>query len=534
MYSGAAKIVFKTVDISELVPTVSTSVGAIVVPSRQGNADEPILITNKAQFITEYGQPIPGDYGHYSALGFLENGNRLYCMRAHKDAKYGGAFITKAGSATANAGIAAGASDPDAYSFGADQLLVFFGKNPGVWNQDIGVRITDVDPAAYTFTVEVYVENDDGVMELTETYDCSRKQVVDGFGQQTYVEDRINGFSNYIIVRDNTAEADTVSPKAQATTLDFVLGSDGSAVTNTEIVLAWNKFANPQEIYVNILINAGYTGLVVQQKMQAICEDRVDCIAVLDTDYSSLNSVATTVTWRTATQLINSSFCALYAPWIKVFDEYNGQVVSIPPSGDIAGIYALTDSIYGASHGAPAGYNRGILKRSLALDFNSATKKAYTSGELDTLQDAQVNPLIIDPGWGIVVFGEDTEQQARSALSDVHVRRLINQIAVSTTKFSKPFLFEPLIERTYFRVRTALEEYMAQLESLGAFDNVNDKGWRVVCDGTTNNPASVRDLNELHIWLFIKPVRVAKYIEIKAVITRSTASFDAIIAAGIV
>jgi phage tail sheath protein FI len=151
---------------------------------------------------------------------------------------------------------------------------------------------------------------------------------------------------------------------------------------------------------------------------------------------------------------------------------------------------------------------------------------------MDSLDDVQINPIIVDPGWGIVVFGEDTEQSKKSALSNVHVRRLINQIAVSTTRAAKGYLFEPLLDRTYFRVRMTMEQYLAELEGLGAFDNVNDRGWKVVCDAT-NNPASVRDLNELHVWLFIKPVRVAKYIEIKAIITRSTASFEAAIASGV-
>ena len=131
------------------------------------------------------------------------------------------------------------------------------------------------------------------------------------------------------------------------------------------------------------------------------------------------------------------------------------------------------------------------------------------------------------------MYGEETEQAKKSALSNVHVRRLINQIGVATAVGARAYLFEPLLDRTYFRVRTNLEQFMAEFEGLGAFDNVDDRGWKVVCD-STNNTADVRDRNELHIWLFIKPVKVAKYIEIKAIITRSSASFEATIAAGLV
>ena len=69
--------------------------------------------------------------------------------------------------------------------------------------------------------------------------------------------------------------------------------------------------------------------------------------------------------------------------------------------------------------------------------------------------------------------------------------------------------------------------------ALSRATNTSVAPWKVVCDAT-NNTAADRDANQMNVWLFIKPVKVAKYIEIKAIITRSTASFEAIITAGIV
>jgi len=537
MYSGAAKIVFKTLDISELVPAVATSIGAIVVDSDKGNIDVPQLITNKAQFIDEYGKPAVSDYAMHAALGFLINGQRLYVQRVVKNALYGGLEIKKSGSVEVNAGWTIDQATPkSSYSFGADGLIAICGKDPGTWNNNLSVIVTIIDAVTdLTFKIDVYYPDDDGAAQLVESFTVSRKRQVDGFGRQMYLTNVINGESDYIYVIDNTAEADTVMPKAQATTLAMLSGSNGIAVTDTEVVAGWDKFAELTSYPVNILINGGFTSVTVQTKMRTVAEGRsYDCVCVLDMPYSELDSVTDQVTWRSSTQNFNTSYCALYSPWIKIFDEYNGQIISIPPSGDIAGIYALTDYIYGGAHGAPAGYNRGTLTRCLQLSFGSNVNKiAYTSGERDTLDDAQINVLMNDPAWGIIVFGEGTEQTKLTALSNVHVRRLINQIAVATTAASKNYLFEPLLERTYFRVRLTLEQFMAELEGLGAFDNVDDRGWKVVCDAT-NNTAADRDRNQLNVWLFIKPVKVAKYIEIKGIITRSTASFEAIIAAGLV
>ncbi len=74
--------------------------------------------------------------------------------------------------------------------------------------------------------------------------------------------------------------------------------------------------------------------------------------------------------------------------------------------------------------------------------------------------------------------------------------------------------------------------YLDQLSSRGAFQTeLNDRGYRVVCD-TTNNTPLVIDQNELHVDIFLKPARVAKFIQLQAIITQTGVSFDELIANG--
>lgn len=529
--TGGAKIQFRTVDISEIVPAVSTSIGAIVLFSNRGDTTNPKLITNKAQFIEEYGKPEKDgtSYGHYSALGFLERGSQLYAYRVHNGALHGGIEIVQTGASEDYNLFSPGESDPTAHSFDADGIFVIYAANPGSWNSKIKVKVETTDASNKEFKISIYVTDDDNVDNLEETFTVSRQHKLDGFGTQMYLEDKINGVSKYIKVKDNTSQTDTVMPKDISTAVAFTGGTDGSTITDTQFVTGWGKFENKEKYPINILINAGRTGSTVQAEMMDVAEARTDCFAILDAPLASIQAgVSTLNTWRDDTLNENSSFGATYSPWIKIFDEYNGMVVTVPPSGHIAAVYAYTDEIYGAAHGAPAGYTRGILRNALDL-----SQDPYTEGEKDSLQDNQVNPIIKDSGYGIVVFGEDTLLTKKSALSNVHVRRLINQVSVQTTLFAKPFLFEPLLERTFFRVRTALEQYMTGLQGLGAFDDVDDKGWKVVCD-STNNTANDRDNNQMNVWIFIKPVKVAKYIVIKGIITRSSSSFNAVVEAGIV
>jgi hypothetical protein len=53
----------------------------------------------------------------------------------------------------------------------------------------------------------------------------------------------------------------------------------------------------------------------------------------------------------------------------------------------------------------------------------------------------------------------------------------------------------------------------------------------VLCD-TTNNTPVVIDRNELHVDIFVKPVRVALFIQLQTIITTSGTSFNELIANG--
>ncbi|MBE3139281.1 MAG: hypothetical protein IMZ53_01730, partial [Thermoplasmata archaeon] len=100
--------------------------------------------------------------------------------------------------------------------------------------------------------------------------------------------------------------------------------------------------------------------IAVQSKMKAVAEARLDCMAILDVPYASTTSVADIMTFRSTTQNFNSSYCALYAPWPEVYDPYNDLLITVPPSGLVAGQFAYNDYV-GNPWLAPAGFNRGGL-----------------------------------------------------------------------------------------------------------------------------------------------------------------------------
>src|ERR1051326_3495801 len=277
--TGAAKTLFKTVDISEIIPAVSTSIGAIVIAADKGDADNPVLVTSKAQLTDRFGNPKTTNLGHYSALAFLESGRQLYVQRVHNGALYGGLEMKKDGSSFNSSVLSPGESAPTAHSFGADALFLIYATNPGAWSDSISIQITDVSATDHTFKIKVYVDDANNVAQLEETWLVSRKNQIDGYGNQQYLETKINGYSNYIKVKDNLGEGDTVLPKTVSSNTYFDGGDNGSTVTPTQVVNGWNKFTNNFNKSINILICGGQTDIAVLTKMINVAETRQDCFA---------------------------------------------------------------------------------------------------------------------------------------------------------------------------------------------------------------------------------------------------------------
>jgi phage tail sheath protein FI len=529
----SAGVYTKEIDLSNIIPNVATTTAGLVGYSAKGDITQIRLITNTQQFINEYGEPTPGNYFHYTALAFLENGNRLYCLRVVNAAKYGGVTIKEKNSGESNAAIAAGVSTPVfADDTGSDNLFQVYGKDPGLWNNDIGIRIpaADIDDSAYTFNIEVYVKDEDGNYQLKETWTVSRKEQTDGYGRQQYLEDKINGYSEYIIVADS-AQVDTALPLEQDSTLALAEGTDGSTVTASHIDTGWDFFANPDDVDIRLLLQGGggeanADQLTVQTKLKTIAEARKDCVAILDMPYAQITSPASMVTWRTSTQIFNSSYCALYAPWVKWYDQYNDKILELPPSGFVGSIIAYTDNVSQPWYAA-AGLNRGIIQS--ALGFTDV----FTEGERDALYEDQINPLQTFRGDGNVVWGQKMEKTKPSALDRLNVRRLLIILEKAIAASLRFFVFEPNSELTRFRIVGMCEEYLDLLYARGAFQSIGeDKGYKVVCDTTNNTPATI-DRNELHVDVYVKPIRAAEYIQLNVIVTTTGTTFSELIAKGV-
>jgi hypothetical protein len=118
---GSAKVITKEIDLSTRVPSFPGVYGGIVIPAVKGPVGINQLVTNETQLLDMFTPDGKVEVGHstafFSALAYLQKSNKLWVRRAINAALYGGASIKSLGSAYNSFALAAGMSDPSAYSF---------------------------------------------------------------------------------------------------------------------------------------------------------------------------------------------------------------------------------------------------------------------------------------------------------------------------------------------------------------------------------------------------------------------------------
>ena len=185
-------------------------------------------------------------------------------------------------------------------------------------------------------------------------------------------------------------------------TPDVYIGKDEGPGRRTGIQSFW------ENELVSIMAVPGVTMPEVVVSLVAFCERKKSCFAVLDIPME-LVKTNEILEYR---DLIDSTYAAMYHPWIQVFDPLAKKPTFIPPSAVVAGVYSRTDTLRGV-HKAPA--NEVVMCTGLSTNFNT--------GEQDILNPRGVNLIRSFPGQGVRVWGARTAS-SNSNFKYVNVRRL--------------------------------------------------------------------------------------------------------------
>lgn len=216
--------------------------------------------------------------------------------------------------------------------------------------------------------------------------------------------------------------------------------------------------------------DGGVRRRAIHAALLAHCDKMRDRFAVLDA-----GDGANTAELRDDRARLNSSWGAMYYPWLRTSSLCGAGDVMVPPSGHIAGVFVRTD------------INRGVWKAPANEVIHGilGPERAVSRREQETLNPEGVNAIREFPGRGVRVWG------ARTVSNDpewkyVNVRRYITYLERSIERGTRWAVFEPNGEPLWVNVRRTVEDFLIGQWRQGALlGNKPESAFFVRCDRTT-------------------------------------------------
>lgn len=200
----------------------------------------------------------------------------------------------------------------------------------------------------------------------------------------------------------------------------------------------------------------------------------------------------------------DSSYAALYYPWVRILDPVTRTEKVMPPSGFVAGIYARND------------FNRGVFKApanevvSLAIGF----EKTINKSQQDVVNVEGINCFRYFAGRGYLLWG------ARTISSDpewkyVNLRRYFAYLEHSIDKGTQWAVFEPNGPELWDNVRREISDFLLNEWQSGALlGNKAEQAYFVRCDRTTMTQNDL-DNGRLVCLVGVAPLYPAEYVIIR-------------------
>lgn len=570
----------REIDLTNVVPAVSTSVGATVIQSVWGPVEEIVTVTSEKDLVDKFGPPVDATAPYFfNAAAFLKYGNNLKVVRAVASG------ITGAKNATStDTGVLVKNKDDFEASVPTHTIVA---KYPGAVGNALKVTICPASDAAWAawhpsideaeawtglFTdkpgTSAYAENlgsandelhvlvidNSGVITGTKgtilekfAFVSQAKDAKNFDGSSNYFADVINNTSKYIwigtsnpsVIVSGTAHtlsnsgdlaSKTTSYETSTVPLTWTLsgGTEGSvnggALDVGDIDTGFQLFNDAETVDVNLLIGAPIVvgtsaedATAIANNVIAIADNRRDVVAFVSPPIDA--TVGTTT------------------PKEDVLDFFNTVTASSYGFSDSTAlkVYDKYNDVYrwipACGHMAglcaktdnvadawfsPGGFTRGQLLGVTRIAFNP--KQA----ERDDLYKKRVNPIVSFPGEGTILFGDKTLQAKPSAFDRINVRRLFIVLEKAIATAAKYQLFELNDEFTRAMFRNMTEPFLREIKGRRGITD-----FKVVCDAT-NNTGEVIDSNQFVADIYIKPARSINFITLNFIATRTGVNFSEI------
>lgn len=528
--SESPSVAIKEIDLSGVVPAVTSTTGALVGDFNWGPAEVAVRIGNEAELANKFGSPsLDGGApatDFLSAAYFLKYSSNAFVSRSINDSD-----VNAVAASTATQVKNLDHWNNVSSGLSANKIIA---KYPGTVGNSLSVEICppaafsgwgykdDFDAAPVSGEAHVAVIDSDGTISgtagsLLETFAFASTTVgsQSADGSANYIADVLNNGSNWVWAADIDALSSSV--------LSYPLS--GGARTSTRVigdyVTAFDVYQDVDTIQVDFLIAPSRGSLsdmtTVTNALVTTAVERQDCVVVASPDRTAVfSSDPTTAIVATANSYTPSSYLIADNNFVKVYNKYEDKYEFIAAASSTAGVMAATDNV-SAPWFSPAGARRGQYLGVTSLAVSP------TKTQRDTLYRAAVNPIINLPGQGILLFGDKTKLGRPSAFDRINVRRLFLIMERAIKAAGENVMFEFNDEFTRAEFVNIVEPFLREIKGRRGISD-----FRVVCD-ETNNTADVIDNNSFVASIFVKPARSINYVTLNFVATRTGVDFEEVV-----
>lgn len=560
-------------DATTVIPSVSTSSGALAGAFEWGPVDYVIQVTNENELVQIFGKPSTNTaQTFFTATSFLAYASDLRVIRSASN---------NSNNAIANTGNVTPVFCPNEEAFEANTSLntiansIAIARYPGNLGNSLKVSVWanttanmanawsygymfDKKPGTSYFVsssfnnasandeLHLVVVDEDGAITGTantvlEKYSNLSKatNAKNESGESIFWKDVIFRKSRYILITgvpfqasgavvDNwnvpaTANSSFQETQGTQTTngndFSFTLGSsvapsDGNLQTSYDLV------KNAEKIDVQLIMTGGANATVSKYVIDNIVEYRKDAVAFLSpalANTQALDPTTAVINYRNNDLAnVSSSYAVIDSGWKYMYDKYNDTYRWVPLNGDIAGLCARTDTDRDPWF-SPAGLTRGQIKNIIKLAYNP------NKANRDELYKNGINPVVSFTGEGTMLYGDKTMLGRPSAFDRINVRRLFIVLEKSIAKAARSSLFEFNDEFTRAQFVNLVEPFLRTVQGRrGIYD------YRVVCDETNNTP-EVIDRNEFVGDIYVRPAKSINFIQLNFTAVRTGVAFEEII-----
>jgi len=572
------------IDLTTVIPAVSTSVGAFAGRFNWGPMLKSFLMTSEDDMVQMFGAPNSNTVADFAAAAnFLSYTSALRTVRAKATgslnaADYGGGN-----------GAELIENDDDWLSLGQQGTTanVVYAKYAGARGNEIIVEICDHTEKFDNWAVNTYFSAAPNTSSYALNRDVIRDELhvavlnagVNGFtdtandvleiypflskasdglndsNETAYWKDVINQSSRYIRIGTDT-KVDATFGKTLSEVVDDHSGAFGNVagdgvfsrklsggsdgyLTVGDMQTAWDIFADTEQEDVSLLVTgAGGAGLSENDQASVkgyvvdLATTRKDCVAFISPNKSDVVNATSE-----ATKLDNLTN--------RVTGFRNAAATSGGVNKNTS--YAFMDTGWKYQYDKFTkryqwiplnGDVAGLVARTDQQRDAWFSPAGYNRGQIknvarlaynpskthrDALYLQQYNPVVSFPGQGTILFGDKTMQTRPSAFDRINVRRLfiVLEKAIATAAKFSLFEFNDAFTRAMFR--NMVEPFLRDIKGRrGITDFI------VICD-ETNNPGSVIDRNEFVGDIYIKPTRSINFIQLNFVAVATGVEFSEVV-----